>query len=174
MDPLTIATSVVALTGAVHAATKVSRQLYRVARKAGEYESDVQFFAAQVEFFGSMISSASSTMEDHLEKYEKSEFLERLGPKALDLLISQSDYVLRYIKGVKRKVPTQRAGLKLFIERWKWLLYAAEREEICLWMERIKSNFIFIVTQVSFEALCHKARSPNISRQRVLELERQM
>jgi hypothetical protein len=174
MEALGFAASVFALTSALHAATKVGRQLHRVARKAGEFEADVQFFAAQVDLFGSMISSTSSMIEDHLEKYEQSRTLERLGPKALDHLALQAKYVLSCIKGVKKKIPPQKTGIKLIIDRWRWLLNEPERDEICLWMERIKSSLQFIMTQMCYEALHHKIRSPNISPQRVKELKHQM
>lgn len=174
MEALGVAASIVALTSVLHATTKMGRQLRRVARKAGKFEADVQFFAAQVDFFGSMISSTSTMIEDHLEKYEQSKTLDRLGPKSLDCLASQAEYVLTCIKGVKEKIPRQRTGIKLFIERWKWFLDSPERDEICLWMEKIKSSLQFIVTQMCYEALHYKLRSPNISPQRVKELKRQM
>lgn len=174
MDPLSVAASVVALSTAVHAATKVTRQLYHVARNAGKFKDDVEFFAAQVDLFGSMVNSASSTIEDHLEKYKSSEILERLGPKALDHIASQAKYVLRCITGVKRKIPPHKTGIKLFIERFKWLMNAPERDEIFLYMERIKSSLLFIATYLCLEALNHKVHSPNISAQKVKELKLKM
>ncbi|RDW71699.1 hypothetical protein BP5796_07733 [Coleophoma crateriformis] len=174
MDPLSASASIAALIGAVSEAAKIIRRLYRAARNAGKLRDEVEFFASQVQFFGSMISHVSSAIDGHFEQYGRSETLERLGPKALKHLAAQCMYILGSIKRAKTQMPSGKTGIQGFIDRFKWLTNAPERDKLCSRMECIKSNLQFILTVVHFEALYHKAQSPNTSEQEVRKLKRQI
>jgi hypothetical protein len=174
MEVVAITASFFALAGAAHKASKLSHRLYHVARTAGYLKYDVQLLATEVENFAWMVSTTTSMMEDHLERYEGSDILKHLGPKSLDHVASQAKYIFRCIEGIKMPVSPQKRVFKLFLDLWKWHINAPERAEICLWIDRIKSSLSFIMANMCYEALIHKIHNPNITPQRVKELESQM
>jgi hypothetical protein len=174
MDPLSITASVIAVAGAAGTASKCARAFYKIARKAGAVREDVEFFASHIDTFGSIVSSVHNTIRDHYMKYRGSLTLQRLGQQAsLKNLALQSNHLMRRLKDLEPDVKDRDVGLG-FLGRARWLLKGAEREELCVWMERVKMAFVMIMYEVMYEALQERVFSQDSLPQGLFNLEREM
>jgi hypothetical protein len=153
MDPLSITAGVIAVAGAAGVASKCAQTFYRIARKAGAVREDVEFFASHIDTVGSIVSSVHNTIRDHYTKYRGSLTLQRLVRRdSLKSLARQSNHLMKRLKDLKPDVKDRHVGLSFF-ERTRWIFKGAERNELCVWMERVKMAFVMIMLEVIYEAL---------------------
>lgn len=174
MDPLSITAGVLAVAGAARTSSKCAQAFYRIAGKAGAIREDVEFFASHIDTFGSIVSSVHNTIRDHYMKYRGSSTLQRLGQQAsLENLALQSNHLMKRLKDIEPNVKGRDAGLG-FLGRARWVWKFAEREELCVWMERVKMAFVMIMYEVMYEALQERVFSQDSLPQGLFDLKREM
>ncbi len=156
-DPFSIAVGVIAVAGAAGTVAKYAQSF---SRKAEEAADEVQIFASQIDTFASIISSVHSTIRDHYMNSKDSVTLQRLNEQAaLKSLAFETKRLTRRIKSVEPRIETNKRGFG-FKERFLWVWQSPEREEVLVWMERIKMSFLLIMQRVLYEALQQRASNP--------------
>jgi hypothetical protein len=161
MDPLSICASVLAVSGAAGTASKAANSFYKMARKAGKAGEDMKFFSAHIDAFASIIHSAYSTIRDHYSEDNKSRTLEQLNQKAtLTGLVFQVKHIIKGVKTLEPQLRPHTTGLSLK-ESFLWVWKGSEREELCVWMERVQLQFFMVMLQITYEALQQKASLQN-------------
>jgi hypothetical protein len=174
MDPLSIIASTIAVGGAATAASRCAQAFYKIAHKAGVISEDVTLFAYHIDNFGSSVSSVHNTIREHFMKYQQSLVLQRLNSQStLKKLAYESRILMKRLRGLEPDVKDRGVGLGM-IGRAKWFFKSKEREELCIWMERVKMSFLMIMYEVIYEALQQRALSPEPLPPGLFDLQREM
>lgn len=153
-DPVSMVASIIAIGHAGTNITRYSRKLYKISSKTGisRIAEDVDFFASHIDTFGSTISSSFLTIRSHFDQYKNSLTIERLrGHDVLSSLALQCKHLIKRLVDVEPRVK-QGATRLSFIGRAQWLLQGTEREELCVWMDRVKTTMLMILVQIAIEA----------------------
>jgi len=156
MDPLSISAGVIAVSGAAIATTKLSRSLFKLAKTSGpDLCNEIRFFSQHVQQFRTTVSSTNKFIDDYSKQHEQSTSILRLVEhKTLQGLASQMKEVHQRIQMVKRpQVNPKTNYARLVVKNLIWYYDKREREEICIWMARLKLDFLSIMVFILYELL---------------------
>lgn len=156
MDPLSLTASLVAILGIAGSATKLSRTLYSVARKAGPAGVGIESFAMDVSTFASVVQMAHSLLNEHCDvqtRLQPSLVLQNIEEnEVLDQLVAQSKSVINHIKLVRPRLKSIQGSFD-FITRLKWHLRKTEIQALGLRVESVKTNLLLVISLVHLEAV---------------------
>jgi hypothetical protein len=145
------------------AATKISRILYRVARKAGCASDDIHAFATDIGSFASIIGVAHIALRRHSSNNRRTPVLDYIdNSKALERIVTQSKRIVNQIEIVKpkiRKVPSK-------IQLWtliKWMALKSAVEALSPKMEMVKTNLLVVINVLQLEAMLEAEPSPEVT-----------
>lgn len=163
MEPVSAAASIVALGYAARLASRYSIVFYEIASKAGAERicDDIEFFATHISLFSSALKSSHAMIRDHYDKYQDSSTLERLEKDdILRKLSKQSDLLSKRLKPLQPSIKDESVGLG-FWGGFGWVVVKVSAwEQLCVWMERVKTNFLLIQYEVMYEALKERFEDP--------------
>ena len=152
-EALALTASIVAIIQIAGAATKVSRTLYRVARKAGTASDDIHAFAMDIGAFASVIGVARTALRSHCANACRTPVLKYLEDfKVLEQLVTQSERVMDQLDMVKpdiKSIPSRMPLISLF----KWFLHKSDVKALGPEMEKVKSSLMLVITVLRFETI---------------------
>lgn len=175
IDPLSFTASIMAVIGAANFVVKGANSLYRISRDAGSMAKDVEFFASHIATFGSIVSSVANTLRDHFDKHSESLTLNRMFKhNTLDGLQRQVRHLMQRVKHLRPRTKAREVVLH-WRARLRWVWQKSQREELCLWIDRVKDAFLLVMLQVMYEALERRAsESQSTPSKEIFRLEREM
>jgi len=173
-DPLSITAGIIAVGGAAHIAAKGAHMFFHIAHDADSLAEDAKFFATHISVFGGVISSAHSMIQQHLRGHPKSPTLTELDKsQTLLKLREQVRLLMQRVKCLQPRMSPYGAGLS-WTARLFWVWEKPKREELCIWVERVKTNFLMLMVQVHCEALREESITRDISPEEMSRLRRDM
>lgn len=175
IDPLSFTASILAVIGAANFVVKSADTLYRISRDAGSMAEDVEFFASHIATFGSIVSSVARTLRDHFDKHSDSLTLDHMHKhNTLEGLQRQVRHLMQRVKHLRPRRKAREVVLH-WKARLRWVWQKSQREELCLWIDRVKDAFLLVMLQVMYEALDLRAsESQSISSREIFRLQNEM
>lgn len=165
IDPISFTASLVAILGTGTAALKYSISFYELARAVKSASDDIERFALDIRFFGTLMKTGYRCLETYYAKEPNSQVLNYF--EELQIIASLSEQSKRTKKRIRRawhRADSVPSGFKI-VTRLKWIFRKGEVEAIYPDMERLKTSLQLIMTFVNFEAVQKRGDSEEARRE---------
>ena len=156
MDPLSITAGAIAVGTAVTMIAKLSKLLVKLASTSrADLSNEIKFFACHIQGFGTTVDSAKYAMREYAKSHGESNALSIFTKnQTLQNLAFQMKQVVKRIECITQpQVDLKTSFAGAVIKTLIWYHGKREREEVCIWMDRLKLDFLVVLAMITFETL---------------------